>query len=1025
MKRTPYLWFLAAAIVAFSIKGAAQPEQSLTVSGEVEAIVEDRTDGTSRTVYRLNADGRQYELRLPEGAAPVRCGQQVIVRGRSAGDILEVSEISSASHDALPVCVTTGEQKTAVILVSYPGVPLPAAVTPSWVRSAIFGAANSVNSNWREASFGTTGLSGDVYGPFLLDRVYSCQQELTALRDAAIGAADSSVDFSQIRRILIVRPYTSDCGFAIGNGDLGCRQAVSPTKGAFNASTSWVTIAADNVKYVLPGAMHEMGHNLGLHHNGAVSYAGQPLGPLSSAGTFDEYLDHTGSMGGYSCTPQDSCTAGLYVAPHRLKLGWLDTAEVQTVTQSGTFVLKPYASPTRGLRALRLRRPGTGQQIWVEYRQLTGSDASLSVLGSSAFAGAWIHRTDGPGLAGSDKTELLDFHPSTPDNFRDASLLAGESWKDPYSTLALRVNSADANGLEISVTQPGENCTYTVGPGTSVTAPASGVGAMITVVAPSGCAWTATSPVSWIGIAYGPSGGIGDGFASLTIQANATGQVRSANVAVAGKSITVTQQAAGPTLCVIAPSITSADVPAAGGSVSINIFAGANCPWGATISITDSWIQQTAVTNGGTGEGTLTLSISPNTSASSRQGIFTMAGRSFTIRQAAAAAAPAGMRFVPITPCRVSDTRVVQYTGTFGPPSLAAGSQRDIPIPQGICGLPSSATAYSLNVTVVPKGPLSYLTLWPTGSARPLVSTLNSFDGRVKANAAIVPAGTNGAISVFVTDATDVILDINGYFVPATAANVNTTYSFTSVSPCRVADTRLANGTNGGPSMAGGTTRTFSLRTSACGSFANAVAYSLNITAIPKGGGLGYLAVFPAGTPRPLVSTLNSYTGTVVANAAIVLSGTNGDISVFVTNDADVIIDVNGYFSSSTVNSMRFYPVAPCRMSDSRNAAGAFGGPILGAGQSRAYAPTATPCGVAASASAYVLNATVVPSAALSYLTVWPAGSGRPLVSTLNSFDGSITANALIVPAGTGGGISSFVTDSTHLILDISGYFAP
>ena len=44
---------------------------------------------------------------------------------------------------------------------------------------------------------------------------------------------------------------------------------------------------------------------------------------------------------------------------------------------------------------------------------------------------------------------------------------------------------------------------------------------------------------------------------------------------------------------------------------------------------------------------------------------------------------------------------------------------------------------------------------------------MNSLDGRVKANAAIVPAGASGAVSVYVTDTTDVVLDIDGYFAPA------------------------------------------------------------------------------------------------------------------------------------------------------------------------------------------------------------------------------------------------------------------
>ena len=69
-------------------------------------------------------------------------------------------------------------------------------------------------------------------------------------------------------------------------------------------------------------------------------------------------------------------------------------------------------------------------------------------------------------------------------------------------------------------------------------------------------------------------------------------------------------------------------------------------------------------------------------------------------------------------------------------------------------------------VTVVPDGALGYLSAWQTGAAQPNVSTLNSWDGSVVANAAIVPAGTGGAISVFVTNPTNVILDINGYFAP-------------------------------------------------------------------------------------------------------------------------------------------------------------------------------------------------------------------------------------------------------------------
>jgi hypothetical protein len=104
--------------------------------------------------------------------------------------------------------------------------------------------------------------------------------------------------------------------------------------------------------------------------------------------------------------------------------------------------------------------------------------------------------------------------------------------------------------------------------------------------------------------------------------------------------------------------------------------------------------------------------------------------------------------------------------GPFGGPEMGAGSTRSFAIPAGGCSVPPAAAAYSVNVTVVPDGVLSYLTAWPAGSPQPLVSTLNSWDGSVVANAAIVPAGGSGAISIFVTNPTHVVLDINGYFAP-------------------------------------------------------------------------------------------------------------------------------------------------------------------------------------------------------------------------------------------------------------------
>lgn len=136
------------------------------------------------------------------------------------------------------------------------------------------------------------------------------------------------------------------------------------------------------------------------------------------------------------------------------------------------------------------------------------------------------------------------------------------------------------------------------------------------------------------------------------------------------------------------------------------------------------------------------------------------------ISAAAGIQAQSVANFVAVPPCRVADTRDNSLSH-LGTPSLKAGVSRDFPILESSCGIPATAVAYSLNITVVPQGPLGYITVWPAGQKQPFVSTLNSFGGAVIANAAIVGSGTAGALTLFATDNTDVILDINGYFTAA------------------------------------------------------------------------------------------------------------------------------------------------------------------------------------------------------------------------------------------------------------------
>src|SRR5258706_3408910 len=121
--------------------------------------------------------------------------------------------------------------------------------------------------------------------------------------------------------------------------------------------------------------------------------------------------------------------------------------------------------------------------------------------------------------------------------------------------------------------------------------------------------------------------------------------------------------------------------------------------------------------------------------------------------------------FIAVTPCRVADTRGNGFTGAFGPPPLLANATRDFTI-AGQCGIPASAAAVSFNFAALNVAAGGDLRVFPAGGGAPTVSTLN-YNGNTPniANAAIVPLGTGGAITVQADAVSiDLVIDVNGYY---------------------------------------------------------------------------------------------------------------------------------------------------------------------------------------------------------------------------------------------------------------------
>lgn len=144
-----------------------------------------------------------------------------------------------------------------------------------------------------------------------------------------------------------------------------------------------------------------------------------------------------------------------------------------------------------------------------------------------------------------------------------------------------------------------------------------------------------------------------------------------------------------------------------------------------------------------------------------------------TLLCAAPALAQGGpYRFYPLTPCRLVDTRSTEAPSLTGP----AANTRTFQV-RGKCGVPTEAKAAALNVTAFNPSRNGHLRAWPSGTTMPNTSILNYQTATVIANGAIVPLSTNAQdLAIFAylgpsptaSDKVDVIIDVTGYFAPAT-----------------------------------------------------------------------------------------------------------------------------------------------------------------------------------------------------------------------------------------------------------------
>ena len=367
-------------------------------------------------------------------------------------------------------------------------------------------------------------------------------------------------------------------------------------------------------------------------------------------------------------------------------------------------------------------------------------------------------------------------------------------------------------------------------------------------------------------------------------------------------------------------------------------------------------------------------------------------------------------RFVATAPTRLLDTR------DAGTPAPAAGAVVRLEV-AGHGPVPATGvTAAVLNVTATDAAGPGYVTVWPAGAARPIVSNLNLVHaGDTAANLVIVPLGAGGAVDIFTQSGTHLVADLAGWFE---AADHATAGRFRSTrAPFRVLDTR--DGT-GAPAAKPGPGGSLVVHVTGAGGVPSSgvAAVVMNLTGT-EATAAGYVTAWPADLPQPLASNLNLTRGDTRANLAIVPVSPAGDIAIVTQSGTHLVADIAGWFtdgSGADGAAGLFVAVPPRRMLDTR-----ITGPLASLTVTRRIGGTdVVP---PALAGAVVANVTATDATAESFVTAWPAGTDLPLVSTLNLPGAGWTVPNLAVVRLNDEAVSLYTQRPASVLIDVAGWF--
>ncbi|MES2140027.1 MAG: BACON domain-containing carbohydrate-binding protein [Bacteroidota bacterium] len=303
----------------------------------------------------------------------------------------------------------------------------------------------------------------------------------------------------------------------------------------------------------------------------------------------------------------------------------------------------------------------------------TGFDAVIDVRAGTSCSGTNLTCSDISGSAGLETANLTGLTVGSLYLVRVYHFGAG----------------AGTGSFQICVTHTAPGCTYAIAPTSLSFTSAAGTGT-VNVTSQSGCNWTATSNDSWITVTSG-STGTANGSVTYSVSANTGTAQRTGTITIAGLTHTVAQS--GNTTCTFTIAPLNQSLPNTAGTGTVTVTAAAGCSWAATSN--DAWITVTTGSTG-SGNGTVTYSITANTGTTQRIGTITIAGQIHTVTQAGTT--PCSFTISPLTLSYASSGGLgsVNVTAAVGCTWTATSNNPWITITSGSTGSGNGAVNYTV-----------------------------------------------------------------------------------------------------------------------------------------------------------------------------------------------------------------------------------------------------------------------------------------------------------------------------------------